>query len=74
MAIHSEANPSATHPPESLKTDLCIGRRKLQYERCQTHNVPFQKVENIVAAHQHRYDPIGGFTPESTSPDPPIFH
>ena len=46
------------YPPESLKTVLCIRGRRLLYDRCQSHNIPFKKTGKLVVAHQHQRDYI----------------
>jgi len=54
----SPQNPGLYYPPESLKTDLCIRGRRLLYDRCQEHAVPFKKTGKLVVAHRHQRDYI----------------
>lgn len=46
------------YPSESLKTVLCLRGRRLLYDRCHAHNIPFKKTGKLVVAHQHQRDYI----------------
>ncbi|KAI0832493.1 NAD dehydrogenase [Trametes gibbosa] len=38
------------YPPDSLKTKLCLRGRRLLYERCKAHNIPYIKTGKLVVA------------------------
>ncbi|KAL7282462.1 hypothetical protein ACG7TL_003933 [Trametes sanguinea] len=42
------------YPPDSLKTRLCLRGRRLLYDRCQTHNIPYKKTGKLVVAQEQQ--------------------
>ena len=42
------------YPTDSLKTRLCLRGRRLLYEHCDKHAVPYQKTGKLVVGHSHQ--------------------
>jgi 2-hydroxyglutarate dehydrogenase len=44
------------YPPDSLKTRLCLRGRRLLYEYCDEHAVPYRKTGKLVVGHSHQQE------------------